>query len=121
MKNKYPPLLLLAAAFTLAIAIAIPSVSADEKTPKGKAPRFKKADTNKDGVVSEGETEVAKEAAKVQRQKRKEAQDALDLEKYDANKNGVLDPDEKATLAADRKADREKKKAEKAAKDTSEH
>ena len=101
MNTKFLRTLILPALTGLAFALTIPTISADEKAPTGKAPKAKREDANKDGVVSEEEKAAAKAA-----------RDKKALAKYDANKNGVLDPEEKAQQEADRKADREKKKAE---------
>lgn len=97
------------ALLALALAGMVSTASAEDTAPKEKTPKIKKADADKDGVVSDAE----KAAAKAEREKKAEAKA---LAKYDANKNGVLDADEKAKMDADKKAEREKHKAEKAEK-----
>lgn len=104
--------MILPAVLTLALAGMVTTASAEDAAPKEKAPRVKKADTDKDGVVSEAE----KAAAKAERDAKKAAAAAKQLEKYDANKNGVLDPEEKAAMEADKHAAQEKAKAKKAMK-----
>lgn len=113
MNTKSIRTLIVPALIGLAFALTVPTISAQEKTPTEKAPKAKRGDANKDGVVSEEE----KAAAKAAREKKAEAK-ALD--KYDANKNGVLDPEEKAQKEADDKANREKKKADHAEKKAAE-
>ncbi|MBI3884874.1 MAG: hypothetical protein HY302_03990 [Opitutae bacterium] len=94
---------------TLALATMGTPASAGDQTPREKPPRIKKADADKDGVVSDAE----KAAAKAERDRKKADFDAKMLERYDADKNGALDANERAKMIADRKAEREKEKAQK--------
>jgi hypothetical protein len=98
---------------TLALALIVPVVSAQESSPKKeKAPSkadLKKYDANGDGRLDEGETAEKKADAKAKR----EAKKAQELARYDADQDGKLSPEEKAKEKADKQAAKEAKKAAK--------
>ncbi len=111
MKTTNLSRLFVPALFALALTVTVSTASAEEKPAKEKTPHIKKADADKNVVVSEAE----KAAAKAEREKKKAEMEAKMLEKYDVNKNGKLDPDEREKMVADRKDEGKKHKAEKAA------
>ena len=112
MKNTNLRRMFLSALLTVGLTGMVATASAVENESKEKAPRAKRGDANKDGVVTPEE----KAAATAESERKKAEAAAKQLEKYDANKNGVLDPEEKAAIEADQQAAREKAAAKKAEK-----
>jgi EF hand len=113
MKTTFIRSVIVPGLLTLALALIVPVVSAQENSPqKEKAPSkadLKKYDANGDGRLDEGENAQKKAEAKAKRDARK----AQELAKYDADQDGKLSPEEKAQEKSDKQAAKEAKKAAK--------
>ena len=113
MKTTYIRSVFVPGLLTLALALIVPAVSAQESSPpKPKAPSkadLKKYDANADGRLDEGETAQKKAEAKAKR----DAQKAQELARYDADRDGKLSAEEKAREKSDKQAVKEAKQAAK--------